>query len=384
MLKSIQEAIQQLNTIEWLALCFFCIIFLFRMIYLLVFTGRVFFLKKHAVRYNKGKPISLILTLRNEEENIEAYLPPLLNISNVDYEVVAVDDFSSDNSMSILGAIKNKYPNLKISCLNQETWYSVKMAQNLAIKASGYDWVMVIPPTLCQFKQDWLKAVTSSVNLNQDVVVSYSNVKPAGTFFNNLYRTENFFQQVKSAGFILNRLPFIISEENVAFRKDKYFAEGGYRHKVSEPYANLELLINNFIKTKNTSILYTEETSVFRDETISKSLFFDLLKKEIRIRRHLRLSRKIFLFTEEFTESLFLPATLILIFLIPPLLPILSILFTVIILIRIFIIKKAIRRLNERKLFLSSLIYALLLPYFKLGYRFYYNQHTHKKCRHKK
>lgn len=383
MLKSIQTAIMQIETHEWAVLYIFCVIYIFRIFYHFAFIGKVFF-KKLKIAAG-GMPLSLILTVRNEEKNISNYLPPVLEAKDAKFELIAVDDYSGDNSAILLGSLKEKYRHLKISSLNQEILNSVKMAQNIAIKASEYDWIMVIPPSVSKFNPEWLQAVTSSLNHYSDIIVNYSNLEHTGSLFNILFRVEYFLQQIKSAGYIANGLSFIITEENVAFRKEKYYASGGYRHKISEPYANLELLINTFINKKSTKINFDKKTTIFKNENIGASDFFDLLKKEIRIRKHLSFSKKAILTIEEFTECIFLPLMATIYFIIPPLLPLLALLYILMISTKLFIIKKALKRLNESKLLLSSLICALFLPCLKLGYRFYYTHFTlNKKCKSKR
>ena len=138
-------------------------------------------------------------------------LPPLLSISDAEYELIAVDDFSSDNSLTILGALREKFGRLRFSALSQETWYSVKMAQNVAIKAAKFSRVMLIPPSLSKFQPQWLSEISSKTGSDKDVVVSYSNIQHDGTFFNLLYRIEFFLQQIRSFGFIINGLPYILS-----------------------------------------------------------------------------------------------------------------------------------------------------------------------------
>jgi hypothetical protein len=44
----------------------------------------------------------------------------------------------------------------------------------------------------------------------------------------------------------------------------------------------------------------------------------------------------------------------------------------------LFIIKITQNRLNERKIFISSLVYDLLIPYFKYFYRWYFNYRSRK------
>jgi len=45
---------------------------------------------------------------------------------------------------------------------------------------------------------------------------------------------------------------------------------------------------------------------------------------------------------------------------------------------RLVIIKIALNRLNERKIFIPSLVYDLIVPYFKLFYRWYFNNRSQK------
>ena len=377
MFDTIRNTISQFQDHEWIILIVVVAVFLIRLLYLILFTGKILFAKNNVA----GEPqaLSLILTFRNEEDNLGKNLPAVLNIGQGNFEVIAVDDFSTDNSMIVLGALKERYERLRYSSISQETWFSVKMAQNIALKAAKNRWVMVIPPSVCEYSDHWISAVSSSVTEKSDIVVNYSNVKHDGSFYNRLYRAELFSQQLRSFGFILNGLPYVVSEDNVAFRKDRYFLTGGYREKVKESYANLELLINSFIKKKNTRLVFSPDTVVLRNEVINKINFYDLLKKEIQIRKYLPFLRRIFITLDEFTGCLFLPVAVILYIFMPDLwVPLVTVLGLTVF-FKMFIIKKALSRLKERKLFLTSLIYGLFFPCYKLGYRFYYNYYSRRK-----
>jgi hypothetical protein len=76
---------------------------------------------------------------------------------------------------------------------------------------------------------------------------------------------------------------------------------------------------------------------------------------------------------------LFFPAIAILtIVLLLELWPILAGLLFVMFVARLFIIKIALNRLNESKIFIPSLLYDLVVPYFKLFYRWYFNNSRQK------
>jgi len=373
MVESLLAAIARFHLYEWVVISIFFGIYLLRIIYLFLFTGRVLLLKKPE-RIGHS-PVSLLLVFRNEEKNLEKNLAPLLASVKPDSEVVAVDDFSQDNSLSVVGSFKINCNNLKISSLPQETRYSEKMARNIALKAARHEWAMVIPPEISSTGENWAEVVSSCNGNTKNVVVNYSNLVHTGKFFNRLYRSECFFQQLKSFGFILNGLSFINFEENVAFRKSRYFEAGGFGRKVKEPFANLELVINTFITKNNTEINFTHSTAIKKELPVTYSHFTDLLKKEMHIRNYLPFGKRLVLFFEKILALVFLPFAILLLFLFVDLWPVFFFLLIIYFAAFSFIIKISLKHLNESKLFLSSLVYALIMPYLKLGYQGYLYLH---------
>ncbi|MCD6355449.1 MAG: hypothetical protein J7L95_07865, partial [Prolixibacteraceae bacterium] len=305
-------------------------------------------------------------------------LPGVLAIQNAPFEVVAVDDFSQDNSLSVLGVLKEKTGKLTVSSLSQETRFSEKLAQNIGLKGAKKNWVMIIPPTLTDYGDEWLKFISERLENNRTVVVNYSNVTPARNFFNHLFRIENFLLQWKSMGYILNGLPFVYNEENVAFRKEKYFETGGYGKYIKEPFANLELLINRFIRKRTTTINFSDHSAIRHSVEVGKKEYFELLKKSFRIEKHLSFIKRVVLFFDEFTKILLLPVTVVAVVSFFQLWPFFAGLFGLKILLQLVIIKVALNRLNERKIFISSFLYDGVMPYFKIVYRWAFNRRRRK------
>jgi len=69
-------------------------------------------------------PVSVIMIVRNEEENLKKHLNGWLSMGYPNYEILVVDDFSEDNSLTVLGVLRQQHPRLKLTGLNQETRYS--------------------------------------------------------------------------------------------------------------------------------------------------------------------------------------------------------------------------------------------------------------------
>lgn len=373
---TIIDILDQLTLAERVLLGAFLFVYLCRMYYLVFFTGRSVFRGKKEVIVNEKptQPVSVLLTVRNEEENLKRLLPQLLTFNSVKYEVIAVDDYSLDSTYSVLGSFRQKFPYFKISSLNEETRFSAKLAQNIALKAAQNEWVLLLPVDASEVTPDWLGGfAVNTTTHNRKVMVAYTGIEPAPGWYNLMCRIENFEQQIRSAGFIANGISFIYFEENVAFRKKEYFDIGGYGKKTKEPYANLELIINQFISKKNTVLLLNQYTSLRRRIKTEKDDYLNLLQRSYRIERYLPKWKRFFLGFETFTQVLYLPFLLTVLFVFFDLWPFLAGLAGLIIIARIIMIKIIQNRLNERKIFIPSLVYGVFISYFKLFYRWYFS-----------
>ncbi len=378
MIQTYQNIFNEITSTELLLLTVFGVIFLLRLLHLFLFTGKVLFQKKRDNSNADKNLLSLIITVRNEEENLKKNLPKILSLDNDNFEMVVVDDFSQDNSYLILGLLKERYKRLTISALNQETKFSTKLAQNIALKATNNNWILIVPVSLVAATPAWIDDISQAANNEKNVVIAYSTVARSRGFFNSLIRIENYFSYIKSSGYILNGIPFVYSDENVAFQKEKYFEIGGYGQKVTEHYANLELVINSFIRKKTTTVLFNKESSIVKVENVKRADYLDLLKKSTRIEKHLSGYKRAFLFLDELGKLLFVPISIAVIVLLPGFWVVFISLLGFIFTAYLFIIKITQNRLNERKIFIPSLIYDLLMPYYKLFFRWHFNRRSRK------
>lgn len=379
MIQEFQNIFTELTRTQWAVLIAFLVVFVLRFIYLFLFTARVLFAKKKIEPANTDEKISLILTLRNEEEEVKKNLPGIMDWDNVDFELVVIDDFSQDNTLSVLGLLMQRYPRLKISSLNQETRFSIKLAKNIALKSASNNWVLCIPAAINAAKESWLQGFSSQINSPHiNLIVGYSTVVREKGFFNTLYRIENFYEQIRSAGYIANGIPFVYAEENLAFKKDKYFEKGGFAKHMQESYANFELVVNSFISKKHTLIHFNRDSVIRAGMPIHKPEYFDLLKKQQRIEKHLPFWKRQILQIDDFSRLFLIPLYALALVFCLPLWPFISALIAIGFIVNMLIIKITLNRLNERKIFIPSLAYGLLMPYYKLFFRWHFSRTSRK------
>ena len=363
---------QSLGTADYILVGVIAGIWFLRLLYDILFLGRVAF-HKVAPAGSASYPVTVFMVVRNEEENLRNLLPDWLQMGYPSYEVLVVDDFSEDNSPAILGFMRRQYSRLKVTSLNQETRFSEKLARNLALKAASHDVVVNISPSAGVPDFHWLPGISAALSRGREVIVGYINLVPQKGRLHRMYRIESFFRQVESMAFSINRLPFVTTEENVVFLKKEYFRVGGLAGKIREEYLNLEMVINSIMKPGKVAVLPAANLTLRKKMDVDSDVLRDLYHRSFRLRAHLRPVIRFFLGISEWSSLWLIPGFLVLFILYPGLWIIWGSLLIVKSLIYLFIIKRLQNRLQEQKIFVPSLLYGIIAPYYRAGVKWRFN-----------
>jgi poly-beta-1,6-N-acetyl-D-glucosamine synthase len=124
-------------------------------------------------RQENSPSISIIITSRNYEENLRILIPSILEQDYPDFEVVVVDDCSSDGSEWYLTELKLQSNKLKTSRILQETDFPNALAITIGIRAATKDWLVFLNP-LCSIKgKDWLKSFAEVIRPETEAVLGF-------------------------------------------------------------------------------------------------------------------------------------------------------------------------------------------------------------------
>jgi len=336
-----------------------------------IFILQIYFLLRYYLRlarYKDNAPtegsnhISIILSVRNEEQRIREILDKFKEQQFEDYQILVINVHSEDNTDGILNAMTETNPRLKVTSLSQETQFSEKQIINIGLKGSSSPWIIFLTSSSGEINPNWLANMNSLIDSETDLVVAYTNVERVKGFRNLICRLERFNQFVISGAWTLAGKPFVFNENNVLFKRSMYFDTLGFRHKMNMNFANLELIFNENVKKGRIKLTTNPDLAIREHIEDDRGDHIRILKKSIQIRQSLSWSKKISLFMDDLTRILLpgLVATVIIIH------PEYWITFSVIpvtyLILLAVIVKMLINRLNERKIFLSSLAYILIKP----------------------
>ena len=117
--------------------------------------------------------VSIIITSRNYEENLRILIPSILEQDYPDFEVVVVDDCSSDGTEWYLTELKLQSNKLKTSRILQETDFPNALAITIGIRAATKDWLVFLNPLCSITGKDWLKSFAEAIRPETEAVLGF-------------------------------------------------------------------------------------------------------------------------------------------------------------------------------------------------------------------
>ena len=338
---------------------------------LLVFFVQIYYLFAYYLRLARYKDsptnpnsnqVTIIIPVRNEEERIREILDKFNEQQFEAYQILVINEYSEDSTLEILNVISETNPKLKFTSLSQETLFSEKQAINIGLKGASSPWIVLLNSFSGAVNPEWLLKLTSFIDTETDLVIAYTNVERTKGFRNLVCRLERFNQFMISGAWTLAGKPFVFSENNVLFKKSLYFDTLGFRHKLNLNFANLELIFNENIKKGRVKLTTNPDLAIREHIEDDRGDHIKLLKKGVQIRQCLSWSKKISLSLDDVTKIL-LPVLSVALIIIHPEYWMILLMFPVITFLLLAVITKILlNRLNERKIFLSSLVYFWVKP----------------------
>jgi len=102
---------------------------------------------------------SIVICVYNRGEEVQACLNSMLAVKDRDFEIVLVDDCSTDDSLDRLHAFRDSHPEVRVTIVRNETNLGVSGARNAGINAArGY--FVLFTDSDCQVEPAWLEQVT--------------------------------------------------------------------------------------------------------------------------------------------------------------------------------------------------------------------------------
>ncbi len=225
---------------------------------------------------NTVKPISVVICARNEAENLQRYLPIILTQDYPDFEVVVVDDASTDNTEGVLKYFQKTYTNLRVIKVEEKTMAGKKGALAQGIAATKNDWLLLTDADCYPLSKKWVSGMASGIISKKiQIVFGYAPYERCdNSFLNKFVRFETLWTATQYLSFALIKQPYMGVGRNILYEKNLYVQANGFASHADLASGDDDLFVNQVVTQKNFSlILHTEAFMFSMPKTTWKSYF---------------------------------------------------------------------------------------------------------------
>ncbi len=233
------------------------VLLLFQLYYILfVYSKLAGYKVKSYQEKDSFPPTTVIICASNEEINLQQFLPPILEQDYPIYEVIVVDDHSTDDSRWILEQFKSKYPHLRTVEIKEHIRlkHSKKFALTLGIKAAKYE-NLVMTDADCQPNSAvWLREMVGAYDDNTQIVLGYSPYFKEKGFLNKLIRFETTHTAMSYLAYALKKDAYMGVGRNLSYLKSLFFAGKGFNAHMHIKSGDDDLFVNQNANRSNVKI----------------------------------------------------------------------------------------------------------------------------------
>jgi cellulose synthase/poly-beta-1,6-N-acetylglucosamine synthase-like glycosyltransferase len=222
---------------------------------LIIFLINLFFLlsfPKFALMQSDSKnylSISVIIAFKNEENNLINLFLSLqkLNYPMNKYEVILVDDNSSDNSYRKAAELSNSKTNYYVLKTENKKYSGKRGALDFGISKAKYPYILITDAD-CMPASNWLIGYSEKFNSGSDMLFGLAPFKQKAVLINKVSCFENLRSSILTFSFAKINLPYSAAARNFGFTISAFQKLGGFNNTLETSSGDDDLLLREAVK----------------------------------------------------------------------------------------------------------------------------------------
>ncbi|MEP3388912.1 MAG: glycosyltransferase [Reichenbachiella sp.] len=169
--------------------------------------------------------VSILISLRNEEDNVQTLCDSLGQLTYPNFEILLGDDDSCDSTLKLLE--KSKPENAQVfSYKNEDGSFGKQKVLAQLVKKSKGDFLLFTDADM-QFHPDWIQGMLSQVSEGQEIVVGLTKVS-GNSWWSKMQNMDWLFNEWIIGWFARKGIGLTAWGNNLLISKSAYHEVGGY------------------------------------------------------------------------------------------------------------------------------------------------------------
>jgi glycosyltransferase involved in cell wall biosynthesis len=334
--------------------------------YWLIYGGFAFYKKKQIP--GSDQAVSVVISARNEYLNLKKNLPLLLEQDYPNFEVVVVNDSSTDDSDDLLNDFCKKYDNLKFVKFkeNLNFFSGKKFPLSLGIKSAKNELIILTDADCRPKSQKWISSIEANFLNNKAIVLAYGSYEIRKGLLNKIIRFDTIQIAIQYFSFAIIGKPYMGVGRNLAYRKSLFYKNKGFISHYKINSGDDDLFINSVANKQNTSVEFRPESHTISVPETSFSRWIKQKRRHLLTGKYYKAKFKILLGGFSLSQGLFYLTFIFLLANSYNIFIILSV-YVLRLISQLFIMKKSCNQLDEKGLLWLSpifeIFFMLLIPF---------------------
>ncbi|KRO67547.1 MAG: hypothetical protein ABR84_06230 [Cryomorphaceae bacterium BACL21 MAG-121220-bin10] len=228
-------------------------------------------------------PVSVLICAKNQADNLGRLLPLISAQRYSNFEIIVVNDGSTDHTQDLLEAYALTDKRLEIVTIkpNETFWGNKKYALTLGIKKAQYQRLLFTDADCIPCSDQWMKRMTAPMTDKNAIVLGYSGYEKKPGLLNALIRYETVMTACQYLGHAWAKMPYMGVGRNLAYTKPLFFEQKGFVSHMDIPSGDDDLFVNKAAATCKTYIVFEPSAQT---QSIPKTTWASFIRQK---RRHI-------------------------------------------------------------------------------------------------
>jgi poly-beta-1,6-N-acetyl-D-glucosamine synthase len=233
-----------------------------QLVYILFVYGRLAFYKQIKDDLIKLPPVTVLISARNDSDNLYENLPSILEQDYPNYEVIVINHQSIDESYHILNAYVQKYAHLKVIEVERSHHLKPgkKLPLTLGIKKAQHEHLLFTDADCKPNSKYWLQEMASCFTTEKEIVLGYGPYMKEKGFLNKVIRFDTAWIGMNYLSLALAKSTYMGVGRNLAYTKSLFNSVNGFKSHYSIASGDDDLFIQETTTKRNTAICISPES----------------------------------------------------------------------------------------------------------------------------
>ena len=278
--------------------CFITCIAINFLYYIIFFQRLITYKNSTNIKHPLGVTVSVIVCAKNEAENLKNLIPELANQNYNNYEIIIVNDNSTDKTKEVVEEFQLIYSNLKLVNVKQVEafWGNKKYALTLGIKSALHNHLLFTDADCIPENSNWISEMSSKFDDKTSIVLGYSGYyKIKNSIINKLIRFETLLTASQYLSYASCKIPYMGVGRNLAYKKSMFFKANGFNNHMKIKSGDDDLFVNQNSNKWNTAINTNTESFTLSIPKDSFKTWFRQKRRHVSTSKYYKIEHKLLL-----------------------------------------------------------------------------------------